>query len=852
MATIYGKVAIGEFDDSFGFGFDGYEGAVCTATLSSSSIVIKIHYGAADISGSATLSGNMVGTITVSAPVSASATLSSNATIPVPGASSISASTTLSSNIVGDLSAAAAISTSATLSGNMVGTITAPIVFSAVATLTTESATVQFGASAMSASATLSTASNLAVSGKAATSSSSTLSSNMTGVITASAALSVAASLAASALSTKTVSAGTVDIGGGGDVLYVPTTTETDIKTAGSSFTDVASISASEFTGGATYLILCSANVGNGSSTSALNYFKTVHGSAGFTGSTKVVESHNISEPSDVYGYMTKFTQPATPEDIKFQFKGTNAKADSVSIIAIPLGGLIENTDYFFDEDDDSVSPTSHGTTYSDYASVSFTPTNNNDDWLVIANPTVRIDSTASNYVYGIRHNTEDRPYFSHEGEDLGESATAILSRAYTLSNSTSHTFAVQGKDDETGINDHYASRIFVLRLNAMRDYAFTWTQGRQVHSEDAFESIANVSITPTSNSKALVIGYARHDTDSENDTVKSKLTVDGYAKPTGADGLVNVARDSTDERSIVRLGYANLSAYESHDVNSYVSLSGGTHTYDHSLCVVSLALEGVPAGAEITANGTIDRNAATIVTGPATLTASGIISSIFGVASLSGSATTLVRGRMTTVAASAMTSSATVTVGSFLSHNVPIITGPSTLTAVARFGVAGKTSIETSSTLSGAAKFDAAGKISATVSATLSPSGKQKLRGQISVSGSGSLSVGSVTEIGSEVNISSSGALSAGHIFDMAGIADIQSTVNIAGNGVLSLRGICPASLSATLVSNGIIAITEVDNDIVSITTYIDQSTDIVLYIDEGISPSLYTDQELAVSLER
>ena len=68
MATLYGKVGIGEFDSSFGFGFDVNEGAVCTTTLSSDATVVKIHHGAAAISGSATLSGNMVGTITDTYP----------------------------------------------------------------------------------------------------------------------------------------------------------------------------------------------------------------------------------------------------------------------------------------------------------------------------------------------------------------------------------------------------------------------------------------------------------------------------------------------------------------------------------------------------------------------------------------------------------------------------------------------------------------------------------------------------------------------------------------------------------------------------------------------------------------
>jgi len=736
MATLYGKVALGAFDSSFGFGLDSDEGAVCTATVSADATLVAL----------------------------------------------------------------------------------------------------QFGATAMSAAATMSVANAPVIGGRSAVSSSATLTSVATGTFTFVSAMSGSATMSVAGDAGRDLF-GQADLGSGGAVLYTPTATETSLQTASSStsWSDAATISASEFTGGEDYLILCSASVGNLASTSTLNNFKMIHGSTDFVGSNKVIESHNVSEPSDVYGYMTKFTQPATPEDIKFQFKGSNTQADSINLIAMPLGSLTENTDYFFNEDDDSSSPTMHGTTYRSYASVSFTPTNNNEDWLVIANPTVRIDSTASNYLYSIKHGTDDRPYFSHEGEDLGENSTTILSRVFTLSNASSQTLALQGKDDETGINDHYASRIFVLRLNAMRDYAFSWSAARQVHTQNTFKKVSSVSVTPTTSSKALLIGYVRHESVSENNNIKAKIEDNSYAKPTGADGLVNVARDLSDQRAAVRLAPTNFIGYKTHDIDLSVAVDWDTdsavNTYDHSLCAVSFALAGVPAGAVLTANGSTVRLGATALTSSATLSINTI---------------------MTHTAASTISASATLTTGSIVSYNVPIVTGPAVVSAIGRLGVSGKVSCEASATVAGVARQGLRIQSDMSGSGAVSVAGKLTMLSSVAISGSSTLVTGAISEVAGAINMSASAILSTNNVLGVSGLGNLQSTANIAGKGVLSLRGIAPMSMSSVIPANGVIAVSVIDNDIVSITTYIDQSISTTLYIDEGITPSLYVDRELATSLER
>ena len=876
MATVYGKVGIGPFDNSFGNGFDTDEGMLVDATLAANGVLssgplgasalsasatlvsnlTQLHYGTIAVTGSTTLTSNIAGILSAAVAISSTATLSTNGLVIKQGASLVSGPATLSANGYVSRLGKASLSSTATLSGNMVGVVTGISAISSAATLSASGAVVKSGATALSSSATISSSGLVSISGKAAISSSATLSAiakndiAVTSSISSSATLSangiayslvsvamsssatlgtigrianggstniscsatasatgsftwyVSASISGSAsLSSKAVQtmSAKANIGVGGAVLSIPTIIETDLKTTvfASSWEDAATIPASDFVGNTAYLLLCSANVGNKTSTSTLNYFKTIHGSTDFVGSNKIVESHDTSEPSDVYGYMAKFTQPATPEDIKFQFKGTNTQADSITLMAIPLDSLTENKDYFFNEDDDSSSPTSHGTSFSDYASVTFTPDNNNDDWLVIANPTVQVDSTTSNYLYRIKHNSDENPYFSHEGEDTGENATTILSRVYTLNNTAPHKFALQGKDDELGTNDHYASRIFALRLNAMREYAFSWSAARQVHTENTFKKASSVSLTPTDHTKGLLIGYVRHKAVAEGSTIKAKIEDNGLAKPTGATGLVAVSRDATDERATVRISQTNLAGYQQHDIDFSIAVNWDTtpcvHTYDHSLCVVSIALADVPAGAVITANG--------------------VVTTIVGQVSCQSSAT---------------------------------------LNAIARQELKAQTGVSSSGTVSISGRLNIPSTIAMSSSTTLTPS--------------------SLSEIAGSINFSGNSTLLANNVLGVSGVGNLQSTANIVGKSVLSLRGSFAISILSTLSPTGLLGINVRDNDILDIVLYTDQLRNITAYvdrellsslyidqssgkdlnIDEETVSSLYIDQELATSLER
>ena len=59
MATVYGKVGIGPFDNSFGNGFDTDEGMLVDATLAANGVLSSGPLGASALSASATLVSNL-------------------------------------------------------------------------------------------------------------------------------------------------------------------------------------------------------------------------------------------------------------------------------------------------------------------------------------------------------------------------------------------------------------------------------------------------------------------------------------------------------------------------------------------------------------------------------------------------------------------------------------------------------------------------------------------------------------------------------------------------------------------------------------------------------------------------
>ena len=267
------------------------------------------------------------------------------------------------------------------------------------------------------------------------------------------------------------------------------------------------------------------------------------------------------------WSFVHEYTTTNANEVVRFQFNGTTApqlaKVNTVEITALPLDGLSAN-DYKFAEDDDTGSPVALGNAdQATFASVTFTPENNNDDWLVIGNATIGIDSSTTNYRVGIKESvgSTTAPYMSQEGEDGSpsevEKRIALVSRVFTLSNA-SHTISVWADNDSTAANFHRGSAIFCLRLNAFKKYVNGYTDTAYSYSAaNTWEQVDTTSITPDVTGAFFGVVTAMHDA-STSAFAHFRLQIDNTTVyPTNFDAEECGTRyDSTDEGCMVITPY--------------------------------------------------------------------------------------------------------------------------------------------------------------------------------------------------------------------------------------------------------------------------------------------------------
>jgi len=290
--------------------------------------------------------------------------------------------------------------------------------------------------------------------------------------------------------------------------------------------------------------------------------------------STEEVESNHVEEIDSVsstlffpFSYIQLHTTGGSTETVDYQIASDGAQtttADTIVLLAIPLDDLTDGKDYKFGEQDDSASPVAHTTTFADRASITFTPDNANDDWLVMSWGHFIINGVSVNYEMRINRDsdTEVVPSMSTEGEDVAEILPATITRVYTLS-AAEHTFTVQSRDGEvTAVNEHDFSRIFALRLNVFEDHVFDWTEAEFTAANDnTFEEVADLAVTPQTAGDWIFLGGGMGDI-STRDAWGIRFNKAGTAFPVGQDGYnLNRGHDATDENHVFILGKIDLSA---------------------------------------------------------------------------------------------------------------------------------------------------------------------------------------------------------------------------------------------------------------------------------------------------
>jgi hypothetical protein len=147
----------------------------------------------------------------------------------------------------------------------------------------------------------------------------------------------------------------------------------TPIAAASTSFADAVVLPASRMVASRKYLLLVTAGVAShsavagGSNGMDIRVLRGASVSLGsesyypdfFNGALPEVDDRHVRP----YSYMTVFTQPGTPVDIRVQLAQRSGQTSGhlydCTITVLDIHSLVENTDYVFDEEDDSGAPVS-------------------------------------------------------------------------------------------------------------------------------------------------------------------------------------------------------------------------------------------------------------------------------------------------------------------------------------------------------------------------------------------------------------------------------------------------------------------------------------------------------------
>ncbi len=361
------------------------------------------------------------------------------------------------------------------------------------------------------------------------------------------------------------------------------------------------------------YLVICHAFI-RGTSRTRRFECQLRHGSTVFTSSLMIIEpSASIANRGHHYAYITQVTLSGS-EDLNFQRRaqvdGTSVIVDSVTIFAMRLDAdLTEDTgsggDYKFNEN--TTNTLLSAPDFVDFATI---PLNvaASEDWLILANPTYDVESTNTNTEFRINRDSsaETAPLFSQEGENSAEQLTWLLARTYTLAAGT-HTFTVQGRKDWGAQGRHLGSRIFALRLDAFEKQASQWIEASIAAEQE--ETMATVSVTPTTTADYLAVGYISDDSGGS----LGRLWIDdedGNADPVGSDAHNTKPYDQTDELPLWELAMPNLASGASRTINLQAQVLFGLAQH-RSLTIVSMELASAAGGqlvpveaAKLTATG--------------------------------------------------------------------------------------------------------------------------------------------------------------------------------------------------------------------------------------------------------
>lgn len=378
------------------------------------------------------------------------------------------------------------------------------------------------------------------------------------------------------------------------------TVTAADTHTGDTTYTAItgASIADTSFVAGEPYWIVVTAQVGG--PTAGQNYkVRLVHGSTAFAES-EVIDGTGVGGVYVVYQFQTVWTAVSS-EAITLQFgllsSSHTVAVDQVSILAIQLSDLTENTDYWWAErsTDDGLS-----TSPTNGASVTIaTPTAG--DYLAYSYAQVsQANITTSSISALVRSGEASSATPEARMEASNSSGTAslsyLLARGFTLT-ATSNTFTEVSTLTSGTAHTRTHSSMFVLRLGAFADAGFAYTDGDTNLGTSSFgTALQSLSVTPTTTGDFVIGGYWGFDGADVSRTASFRLQSAGTDTPDTqtADAYAFRMKDATDERPLPIATVATLSSGASRTItlDGHASSISSTPTGQHRfLWAFSVAL---------------------------------------------------------------------------------------------------------------------------------------------------------------------------------------------------------------------------------------------------------------------
>jgi hypothetical protein len=387
---------------------------------------------------------------------------------------------------------------------------------------------------------------------------------------------------------------------------YTSVTTNQSIGTGGITDIPGASISSGNFTAGEKYLIITGAHVANDSADGNINT-RTTHGTTDFTESIAVHESPSAGLRRGQYAFMDLWTA-VSGEGIKMRYSrgpaGTNALADQIYLISIPLAQLTDGSDYKYGE---NTTTTAVDTSWSGHASITFTPANAGDTWLVIG---------MLRMIHGGATTTSSMGRLARSGEASSSTPdgriehasdtthqTMVFSRCYTLGNA-SNTFTIEASESASSSHSHEWSAVFALRLNAFDSWACSYTDGNTAVGTGAFGSqLQTATITPSATGDVWFGATFGFDVEAGTRLLTFRTQIDDADFPatqTSDAYTKRMARDDGDVAPYMMQGITSLSnAAHTIDLDAHADSNGGgtlfSQAVHRTIWAVSMLLASTP-----------------------------------------------------------------------------------------------------------------------------------------------------------------------------------------------------------------------------------------------------------------